>query len=621
MRYWIWSLPLLVACPESDKDDGERVELCNGKDDNGDGAIDEGFDDVDVDGIADCVDDACGLDLPAAGSAAVTEACNGETVGEVTDPWEISEFWDTEMGSGTYAPPSVGNLTDDNGDGVVDGDDVPEVAVVDLSGNLVVMSGDDGSKILELPDYWSYGGAMIADVDGDGTNEVVAVDTSYKLHALNGAGEEVWTSAELTVAMNYPIPVGADLEGDGTAELVILNNVVSGADGALLQTLDMPSSPYWVPVIADLDLDGYMEIIIAEQVFDHEGNLLWEGPVSTYGQFASVLNADDDDEGEVFFVTDSEAHLYDTDGTELAEFEMRGTNAGPSCVADFDGDGTSEIVFPAGTQLQMMELDGTINWFADILDSSGLAGCSGYDFNADGAYEVLFAGESTLDIYDGKTGEVLWDHTHASGTVFEYPVVADIDADGSAEIVVSTNYGASYGVSTYEQATATWPPSGQGWPSHDWGGTNILDDGSIPADPDPSWLTNNLFRARPLGEAIPSADLAVTLVDFCVVSCREGPLSIGYQVSNQGVEDVPAGVPMSLYALGDDEPYLVTTITLDAIPAGQALEGQTIDTLPSYFGPLGFTLRVDDDGEGGTSIRDCDRSNNTVTYTGAVCEL
>jgi hypothetical protein len=41
-------------------------EVCDGVDNNGDGAIDEGFPDTDLDTVADCLDDACVVDLPGA---------------------------------------------------------------------------------------------------------------------------------------------------------------------------------------------------------------------------------------------------------------------------------------------------------------------------------------------------------------------------------------------------------------------------------------------------------------------------------------------------------------------------------------------------------------------------
>ena len=45
------------------------------------------------------------------------------------------------------------------------------------------------------------------------------------------------------------------------------------------------------------------------------------------------------------------------------------------------------------------------------------------------------ADETNLYVYDGMGG-VLLQVPRSSGTIVEYPVVADVDSDGSAEIIV-----------------------------------------------------------------------------------------------------------------------------------------------------------------------------------------
>ena len=54
--------------------------------------------------------------------------------------------------------------------------------------------------------------------------------------------------------------------------------------------------------------------------------------------------------------------------------------------------------------------------------------------------QVLFADEHSLYVFDGATGTVRFSQSgHASGTIFEFPVIADVDNDGSAEILISSN--------------------------------------------------------------------------------------------------------------------------------------------------------------------------------------
>ena len=71
---------------DDDASDDSSVEHCNGVDDDGDGLVDEGFDDSDGDGIADCVDDDCVVELPLEDQVPVLEECEDNFSIQVSDP-------------------------------------------------------------------------------------------------------------------------------------------------------------------------------------------------------------------------------------------------------------------------------------------------------------------------------------------------------------------------------------------------------------------------------------------------------------------------------------------------------------------------------------------------------
>ena len=54
--------------------------------------------------------------------------------------------------------------------------------------------------------------------------------------------------------------------------------------------------------------------------------------------------------------------------------------------------------------------------------------------------EVVYADECFARVYDGASGEVLFSQHHSSCTWYENPVVADVDGDFRAEIVVGSNF-------------------------------------------------------------------------------------------------------------------------------------------------------------------------------------
>ncbi|HEY6562259.1 MAG TPA: VCBS repeat-containing protein, partial [Polyangiaceae bacterium] len=72
-------------------------------------------------------------------------------------------------------------------------------------------------------------------------------------------------------------------------------------------------------------------------------------------------------------------------------------------------------------------------------DSSKATSSSVFDFNGDGAAEVLYNDECEFRVYNGRTGQVLFKNVSNSRTGIENPVVADVDNDGNAEVVTVMN--------------------------------------------------------------------------------------------------------------------------------------------------------------------------------------
>ena len=123
-------------------------EYCNGLDDDGDGLIDEDYPDIDGDGIADCVDEDCDVNIGQVSQIGISPTCAPERKSYDADPWDLALEWrwsslesNARMRNILMAP-IVGNLTDDNGDGYINGDDIPEIVFVafddpdDLTGHL-----------------------------------------------------------------------------------------------------------------------------------------------------------------------------------------------------------------------------------------------------------------------------------------------------------------------------------------------------------------------------------------------------------------------------------------------------------------------------------------------------
>lgn len=610
---------------------GAGDEDCNGVDDDGDGEVDEGFPDLDGDGIADCVDDDCPLDLASAGSVDLDPDCETADV-EVVDPWDVAIEWQwtglssRETVRHSFSTPVIAPLRDDNGDGVVDTRDTPDVAFTTVSGFLVVLSGADGSERWAVDGIESQAGVAFADLDTDGIADVLTVDADGHPVLFDAAGVLLWTAPE-AVTGRYPQPSVGDLDGDGVPEALVDDLVLDGRTGAVEARLPATADvPYRMATSADLDLDGSQEVLFADGVYDGTGALAWSSGLSgPWGLWSAPIDVDGDPEAEVLFFGGGELVVFEADGTVVSRTaDPAWDRPGPPCVADFDGDGAVEVAFASYDVLSLVELDGQVVWDKAIDDSSGLAGCSGYDFDADGAYEVVYADQQRLFILDGATGSVRFrQRDHASVTALEYPVIADLDADGSAEVVFVSNYWDEGwgGLTVLGHAGDGWARSGTAWPVHDFAVTNLTGAGRVPASPYPPWRLYNVMRARPTSDGA-AVDLAAHITDVCVSGCdpEVGVVRVAAQVWNEGVLDAPSGLTLALWAEAGGSPVLLDTVTLPAVPSGEALGGVELRA-PSRelaAGPL-FIVVDDDAALGPGRVLECDEQDNRDAWADDPC--
>jgi hypothetical protein len=486
------------------------------------------------------------------------------------------------------------------------------------------LHGDGSGVIWEKAGYAGTAGVAIADVDLDGVPDIIAATPAREIVALDVQGNAKWTS-EAFAWQTFPQPTVADLDGDGDVEVIFDIAIVQGSDGSTVAKMEDLNALWRAPVVADLDNDGEQEILLGRNCYSASGALLFQVNNFSQSAFAAVADIDGDPGGESFWVMGSRLYIVDDDGQLLdqVQLEMYTQQPGPPSIADFDGDGDQEIVFPAGNRLEMRELDGTLVWTTPIEDLSGIAGVSGYDVNGDGAFEVLFADEVSFKLIDGTTGAVLYrNESHASQTLWEYPVIADVDGDGSAEIIFASNGDVWKGITVLGHNGSGWAKSGPTWPQHDFAVSNIGSNGEVPRPATPSWQELNLFRARPTLDE-PGVDLQVRFVDSCLSGCEaDHPGVLALQVSNHGTVGAWPGIAISLYAVdGEVLSLLETQIWEGALGPGEQTPSVVFEFIHEDLGADGFLVRVDDDGTDSIKGRqdECDESNNQVAFTEWPC--
>ncbi|MCK4265665.1 MAG: VCBS repeat-containing protein, partial [Thermoplasmata archaeon] len=254
--------------------------------------------------------------------------------------------------------------------------------------------------------------AVLADLDGDGTLEVIIGSTDAMVYVWhhNGTLFDGWPQA--TSWSLYASPAVADVDDDGDLEIVIRSYntlYVWNHDGTAL-----PGWPAAIPdgtgitspVISDLDGDGPMEIILsADYLFGMDGRIfVW------------------DHTGTVILTIIRDHRTYST----------------PS-VGDIDGDGDKEIVCGwRDFQVFAWHHNGTVvsGWPQStdnaVCDSPKLA-----DLDNDGKLEIISRGWQWVyvwygngTLYPGWPVQARGGHTNSG--------IGDIDGDGELEIVIAS---------------------------------------------------------------------------------------------------------------------------------------------------------------------------------------
>ncbi|MGI5860736.1 MAG: thrombospondin type 3 repeat-containing protein [Myxococcales bacterium] len=566
--------------------------------------------------------------------------------------------------------PVVVNLDDDNGDGRVDENDIPEIVFTTFSfdpnpgggtligyGVLRAIRGDTGAEVFTTPasipnpnnpsstinlKLNGAGSIAAADLDGDGLVEIVAMRYSGGLVAFTNTGRLKWSCEQhgscvdytsLHSGMNWGGPAIADLDKDGRGE-IIFGNAVFSYDGRLRWQGregigDNGVGP--LSLAADLDGDGFLDVVTGRTAYRHDGTILWNDTTRRDG-FPAIGDFDGDGRPDVVIVADG---AVPGSSTRRAQVMVRrgstgaliwgpvdlpgGGRGGPPTVADFDNDGQPEIGVAGWNKYVVFETNGAIKWQQSTMDhSSNTTGSSVFDFEGDGYAEVVYNDETTLRIYDGETGAVLWEQPNSTATAYEYPVIADVDNDGNAEIVVGANdYGRNpvHGIFVYGDAHDHWVRTRRIWNQHTYHITNVEEDGRLPLGESPSWLLYNSYRlnAQPAGQgrAIDAPDLQANgvLVDPGMCPAR---LTLRVWVENRGAVNVAPGLPVAFYNAATGSLLGVVHTTLGLQP-GEAQRVRFDWVNPPRHASV--RVVVDDDGTGQGLHSECGPASNNETST------
>ena len=479
-------------------------------------------------------------------------------------PVEFPEYADV------WSTPVVARIFDSNGDGVVDAHDDP--SIIFISGNstnidfsktsqpglrdgvLRVLNGRTGAEQFSLGGFAGVSVA-VGDVLRNGTVQIAAVTSDGAVVLIGSTNAP--PVAPLSVLATSPsgavvhcgnfgcdfdtlgtgggLAIG-DLDGDGSPEIAYGSTVLSlafgdfagGWCGSCDYTPKLPSGEGGLEygyLSTMVSLDGNdLELLAGNTAYKADGSygtLLWFRTDLPDG-FDAVADLDGDGKPDVVLVGNEQLWILDgaTGTTKLGPITLPGSGfGGAPVVADFDGDGKPEIGVATATAYSVLKPDFVnqqVNVVWQTATHSSLVGSAStaFDFEGNGHPSVVYADEDFLWVFDGATGAVRFaipDTSLELGT--PSPVVADVDGDGRAEIVmISARAGPDdQGLTVFRSGGIPWAKAPAMWNESTFHVSNVNDGtgtlypllpcGAIPQHEIPNWSVPwlNNFRQNLLG--------------------------------------------------------------------------------------------------------------------------
>jgi hypothetical protein len=490
-------------------------------------------------------------------------------------------------------------ISDFNGDGI------PEVVTYDKVFNARTMTLlADGNLLSNNSMGFGFGGHFnnnyssesssmmaIADMDGDGVPEVIGGNCVYKINITNPSGitgnsYTLWSQCDKT-----------GLNGEAHGEAV---------DGAT--------------AIADMDDDGLLDIIVT---------------VTPVKRGASSY-------GALYIWNPRTKKVMHTN--TLTSFPTAGATYGTSVafIGDVDNDKQPEICLTGRAVMYAFEYNPltrqlTQKWSRSTSDDSGATTMSMFDFNQDGNNELVYRDQTYLRILNGTNGSDLVNPpiSCTSATADEYPVVADINDDGAAEIIVTG--GTKVWVYASNPA-GLWAPARKVWNQFAYNAVNINEDLTVPrVQMNPATIfpgtdgqlgTSDDIRpyngylqqqttisknGTPYWEA---SDYALDGIPTTVYYSVADSLSISFCVTNYGDVQGTAPFYVSVYKNARQAGNVIVTKSFPNVPA----PGQTVcyslklESVLTIGGLSTLHLWLNDSGNGTSANPECDYTNGVVIY-------
>ncbi len=440
----------------------------------------------------------------------------------------------------------------------------------------------------------------LADFNGDGQVEMYFRDMILNAHT----GAQIANSSLAYTDVNGS-PVAVDIVGDENLELISGLRIFTVNIGAGTITEHSRRNEYFLRTspdgshtsVADYNLDGNLDVIASGSTIANNTNttvFFWDVTNNTLKTFSDPI-------GGNFTIQNCGGGTGFSTGEYYKNGWHRGT--GRLNIADADGNGRLNVAYVSGKFLYALDENFNLLWKKTVSEeTSGYTGCTMFDFNGDGSSEVVYRDERNLYIINGTDGSTYTSQPCISRTARDYPIVADVDADGQSELCVTCgfsnqlaldnfcdiSYSENSHVRVYRTDLEPWVPARRLWNQNAYFNVNVNDDltiprrqqkmqtifsatGCDPTNPQPTRPLNTFLNQSPFLNSLgcpkyASPDLSYVNNSLVVnpPTCPATNFTISFSIENLGDVPVNGNVPVTFYK---GNPLQAGAIRLNTITA------------------------------------------------------
>jgi exo-beta-1,3-glucanase (GH17 family) len=305
------------------------------------------------------------------------------------------------------------------------------------------------------------------------------------------AAPTVFTGLGVNVAGSTLVSDTADLNGDGTSDIVLQDSATGGIGQFQMHNgqstwsyIGATGSGWTIAGTGDFNGDGSADILLRDTSTGDIGEFQMNNGQATWSYIgwadpswtiAGVGDINGDGTSDIVF---RNANTGDVGAWQMQNGQATWTYLGwadpawdVAGVGDLNGDGLADILFrdrSTGALGAFLMQDGHAAWSAEGWAATNWQVAGIGDFNGDGTSDVLFRDDSTgaLGAFLMQNAQPSWDFIGSASTDWQVAGIGDYNGDGTSDILFRDSGTGAIGQFQMHNGQATW--SFIGWTGSGW---------------------------------------------------------------------------------------------------------------------------------------------------------